>query len=69
MFQPYRYRTNKDQAMAEFSRHHSLQLYEKATMAEEDILSHMARAEDVLEDALAEADQEKVNHHQSCCSM
>ena len=53
------YRTNKDQAMAEFSRHHSLQLYEKATMAEEDILSHMARAEDVLEEALAEADQEK----------
>ena len=55
------YRKNKDQAMAEFARHHSVELYEKATMAEEDILSHMVRAEDQMEDALAVADQEKRN--------
>ena len=53
------YRKNKDEAMHEFSKHHAAQLYDMATMAQEDVLSHMMRAEDNMEDALTEADSDK----------
>lgn len=45
--------------MEEFAKHHASQLYESATMANEDIISHLMRAEDQLEDALHEADNQK----------
>ena len=51
------YRKNKDQAMAEFARHHAHQLFDMAAMAQEDMASHELRALDNLEDALAGAEE------------
>ena len=61
------YRRNKDQAMAEFARHHSHQLFDMAAMAQEDMASHELRALDNLEDALANAEEDARNrlHTQS----